>query len=277
MAKRKTAKSISEMTREERIEAAWENWNGIHRKSLELLPPPLDNRPLAIGDQVQVGNLNDCVVADLAENNRLVMVEYTGTETHHGKPTETRGMLNVWPWFEVFPLQLIEQTSFAEQRLRPVFTSIDVEGLLSIRFRRGVVVNPDYQRDYVWTLEDKQQLIESLMAERNIGSFMFVKYQYERYKGQLEILDGKQRLNALAEFVTGHFTYRGKFYHQLSILDRSIFNSRRVSYAELDGARMTRAELLEAFLETNSAGVPQSPEHLEKVRGLLAEERRNAS
>lgn len=36
---------------------------------------------------------------------------------------------------------------------------------------------------------------------------------------------------------------------------------------------MSRAELLEMFLEMNEAGVPQSEEHLNMVRELLAKEK----
>lgn len=159
--------------------------------------------------------------------------------------------------------------------MRPSFIQSDLSSLLATALSRGVIDNPDYQRGYVWTLEDKQRLIESVMAERNIGSLLFVQYGYEKFGGKLEVLDGKQRLNALVEFYTGRYTYRGKFYHQLSRIDRTRFEHLRVAYAYLDGERMSRAELLEMFLEMNVAGVPQTDEHLDKVRALLATERSN--
>lgn len=262
-----------ELTREQRISAAWDQFESYNPDAKELTPSVPACRLLKVGDKVELGNLKDCVVAELSNDGRFVLVEYTSVDTNYGKPIFTEGRMNVWPWYEVFALDQIEPTRLTTDRLRPTFIQSDLSSLLSLALDRGVIDNPDYQRGYVWTLEDKQRLIASVMAERNIGSFLFVKYDYEAYKGKLVVLDGKQRLNALVEFYTGRYMYEGKFYHQLSRIDRARFESHRVAYAHLDGQRMSRAKLLEMFLEMNEAGVPQSEEHLNMVRELLAKEK----
>lgn len=273
MAKRKTVASEKvQMTREERIKRAWETRHRV-MGSEELTPSVPDCRRLAIGDKVEVGNLEDCVVAGLSDDGRFVLVEYTSVRTNYGKPIRDEHQLGVWPWMSVFPLDQIEDTCFAKEGTRPSFLNANMSSLISTVFNRGVVDNPDYQRDYVWTLEDKQRLIESVLAERNIGSFIFVQFEYEKHEGKLEVLDGKQRLNALSEFYTSRFTYKGKFFHQLSWRDRYRFKSLDVSYAYLDGERMSRAELLEMFLESNTSGVPQTEAHLDKVRQMLIAEK----
>ncbi len=48
-----------------------------------------------------------------------------------------------------------------------------------------------------------------------------------------------------------------------------------VQIARVDEDRYTRADLLRIFLEVNAGGVPQSDEHLNHVRELLAAEEAN--
>ena len=273
MAKRKITKNEPKrvLTREERIQNAWEMYKLLDGE-MDLIPPVPACRLLEVGTKVELGNLKDCVVAELSEDGRLVLVEHTRVESNYGNPISTEGCFCVWPWFDVFPLDMIEETAFASDRLRPHYLTGTVSSLCEMALRQGLIDNPDYQRDYVWTLEDKQRLIESVMLERNIDSFIFVKYPFEKYKGRNEILDGKQRLNALVEFYTSQYPYKGRFYHQLSARDRNRFESLRITYGQMDGERMSRAELLSMFLETNTGGVPQTEEHLEKVRTLLEAE-----
>lgn len=272
MAKQKNSKAQKrELTREDAIAEAKQRYGMASPLSTDLIPPVPDCRVLKVGDRVELGNLQDCVVAELSDDGRFVTVEYNGID-RHGVSIHGERCFSTWAWFDVFPLEQIESTRFTTDRMRPTFIQSDVKSLLSLHFRRGLIDNPDYQRGYVWTLEDKLRLIESVMCERNIGSFLFVQYKYARYEGMLEILDGKQRLNALIEFYTGRFTYRGKFYHQLSRIDRTRFEGARVAYAYLDGENMTRVQLLEMFLEMNCAGVPQTEDHLNKVRELLCAE-----
>lgn len=274
MAQRKTkSKKEENLTREERIARAWKSWESSRDSLNQMMPTPPQCRQLAIGDELEIGSLVNCVVAGLSDDQRYVLVEYTQVNNNYGSPIETDGCFNVWAWVDVIPKAQIELTTLSTSRLRPTLISSDVSALTSNVFSRGVIDNPDYQRGYEWTLEDKQRLIGSIMAERNIGNFLFVQFGYVKNQGMLEIMDGKQRLNAIIDFVTSRFTYEGKYYHQLSRRDRVHFDNFRVNYAYLDGERMTRAELLETFLEVNSSGVPQSQEHLQKVREMLALER----
>ena len=66
-------------------------------------------------------------------------------------------------------------------------------------YHRGLIDNPDYQRGYVWTLEDKQKLIQSIFNRADIGKFVFIEDEnYREYR--LEVIDGKQRLRAILDY-----------------------------------------------------------------------------
>jgi hypothetical protein len=99
-----------------------------------------------------------------------------------------------------------------------------------------------------------------------------------RAGGQPEILDGKQRIQTLKDFTQSRFPYRPEnddpvYWHQLNRRDRSFFERRTIQFSELDGENLSRTDLLEIFLDVNAGGVPQSEEHLTKVRQMLKEEK----
>lgn len=69
-------------------------------------------------------------------------------------------------------------------------------------FRDGdFFVNRRYQRKLVWTLEEKQKLIDSVLREFPIPLVLLAK----RPDGRFEIIDGLQRLHTLLSFVDNSF------------------------------------------------------------------------
>ena len=61
-----------------------------------------------------------------------------------------------------------------------------------------IVINPDFQRNEVWTIEQKSQLIESTMLEIPIPAF----YMKKDAQGRLIVVDGLQRTLALRDFLS---------------------------------------------------------------------------
>jgi len=69
------------------------------------------------------------------------------------------------------------------------------------------------------------------------------------------------------------FPYKGKYWHELSRKDRGEFERHPVQYSHIDGERFSRKDLIQMFLDLNAAGVPQTEEHLAKVRGMIEAEK----
>jgi len=65
-------------------------------------------------------------------------------------------------------------------------------------------VNRRYQRKLVWTLIEKQKLIESILKKYPIPAILIA--EREEAAGTYEIIDGLQRLHAIVSFVEGAFT-----------------------------------------------------------------------
>lgn len=138
-----------------------------------------------------------------------------------------------------------------------------------------------YQRGFVWTLEQKQLLIESIYKGINCGVILVRKRSWKELeslvdKGETElsftdIVDGKQRLNAIKEFLNDEIPdMHGNYFSDLSDYAQNKFGDHQLfQYAEMENA--TDEEVLYQFLKMNHEGVPQSKEHLDFVAKLLNE------
>ena len=73
-------------------------------------------------------------------------------------------------------------------------------------------VNRRYQRKLVWTLEEKQKLIESILKKYPVPAILIVEREIE--PGSYEIIDGLQRLHAIVSFIETAFpTLDGKLFN----------------------------------------------------------------
>ena len=125
------------------------------------------------------------------------------------------------------------------------------------------------------TLEDKQKLIDSIFKNIDIGKFAFIHKPFNSNEPLYEILDGKQRINALCEFYENRFPYKGKYFNDLSARDRNHFCNYGVDVAEI--AQADKATILKYFLILNTGGKPISDTHLNKIKKLYEEELANNS
>ena len=129
-----------------------------------------------------------------------------------------------------------------------------------------VYFNPSYQRDLVWTPQQKEALIETIFDHGAIGCFAFA-YHDSLDLPLYEIVDGKQRLSTLVEFSQDQFPVRGRYYSELSMHDMGIFNRAPVTVFQLENASLR--DILVLFLRINRCGTPVDNKHIAKVRALL--------
>lgn len=138
-----------------------------------------------------------------------------------------------------------------------------------------------YQRGFVWTLENKQNLIESIYNHVDCGKVLIRKLtwdelEYRQNKGETElafreIVDGKQRLHTIIEFINDEFPDKfGNYFSDLSNLAQHKFlDHQLIGYSEMEN--ISDKDILAQFLKMNFEGVPQSTAHLDYVRSLFSE------
>ncbi len=136
-----------------------------------------------------------------------------------------------------------------------------------------------YQRPFVWSLQDKQLLIESIYQGVDCGRVLVRKRGYEELtkmqaNGETElassdIVDGKQRLEAIRGFVMLEYAdANGDYYNDLSFRSQHNFMGHQLfSYAEM-AENTPDEDVVHQFLKLNFCGVPQSKEHIEFIKSL---------
>lgn len=191
---------------------------------------------------------------------------------------------------------------FGKQKRRISFYNSDIQSLLwkmgyaaysgkyieserdwqKINFDPYVVdINGDkqyYQRGLVWTLEQKQLLIDSIYNDIEIGKFLLRYNAWSRMEKEeietgtmhsFDCVDGKQRLNTILEFVQGKFAdSHGNYWDDLSTnAHRRFLNYGNLSHGELPETA-TDEDVIDNFLTLNFTGIPMSKEHIEYVKTI---------
>lgn len=242
----------------------------MQKKDLYLNP----NKFFEVGEEVEHVNAfySKCFIKENIEN-LFYLVEIRSINHNYGKDIPTVNCRYL-PWTELrAKKQELAEISF-NQRKNNIMNSFsfgnrDISDLLSKHYSFRVNNSPDYQRDLVWGLEDKQLLIESIFKGIDIGKFVFISLDYKDESSPMyEILDGKQRLNAIIEFTQDRFEFNRYKFSNLSLEDRRYFERYLITIGESRG-ELTEKQKYEYFLSLNTRGREQSKEHIEKVRKLL--------
>lgn len=177
----------------------------------------------------------------------------------------------------IFTFELIEKRREEEWEIVPGVIAKEVNWNPFIYDKDGN--KQYYQRDFVWSLEQKQRLIDSIYKGICCGMLLVRKRSWselekmakngEKELSFTDIVDGKQRLNAIKEFLNDGFpdSY-GNYFSDLSNYSQYKFTDHQLfQYAEMEN--VTDEETLFQFLKMNHEGVPQSKEHLDFVAKLL--------
>lgn len=67
--------------------------------------------------------------------------------------------------------------------------------------RKELIIDPDFQRHDVWKTEAKPELIESIL----MGIPIPLMYLFEDKNGKKQVVDGRQRISAILDFLEGKF------------------------------------------------------------------------
>ena len=138
-----------------------------------------------------------------------------------------------------------------------------------------------YQRPFVWTTSQKQALISSiyngidcgkvLVRERDHRTLVAMYENGERELSSHDIVDGKQRLNAVREFILGKFkdVHGNKFGDLSSEAQGQFLMNQLISYCRLPES-MDDSAVLRQFLKLNFSGIPQSKAHMKYVESLYS-------
>lgn len=86
-----------------------------------------------------------------------------------------------------------------------------IERIYGFFLERRFLVNRRYQRKLVWTIEEKQAFIDSLVNGYPVPLILLAESVADDEK-RFEVIDGMQRLNAIASFIEGHYSLRDSYF-----------------------------------------------------------------
>ena len=72
-------------------------------------------------------------------------------------------------------------------------------------------IRPPYQREFIYKNEQRDAVIDTITN----GFPLNVMYWAVRADGKFEIIDGQQRTISICQYVTGVFSYKSKYFHNL--------------------------------------------------------------
>jgi len=133
-------------------------------------------------------------------------------------------------------------------------------------------VIPEYQRELVWNLKNKQNLIFSIMNGSPIGEFIIAKdtVNKKQYYHIWTIIDGQQRINTLKEFVLNKFKdLDGRYFKDYSYREMTYLCEGFTNFNIITVQDLTLKEQVEIYLAKNVGGVIHTEEQLEKARQFL--------
>lgn len=226
----------------------------------------------AVGDEVKWGGMIKSTVLEIYDNGKIYLLDCVTTKAYSSDTYEN--CLRIAVWYDVYkPIKSLEHVPVIRKRddTRIEFFRSDLSSLLFKYYDFIVNMNPEYQRDLVWTETQEQALLDSIYNNIEIGKFAFIHLDYNANDPtSYEILDGKQRLNTLIKFNEGRIKYKGLTIFEMNTIDRYHFYHYPISFGELYNA--TKKQVYEYFLKLNTGGVTVPEAHLNKVRELYQSE-----
>ncbi|KAK0440452.1 uncharacterized protein EV420DRAFT_1132240 [Desarmillaria tabescens] len=168
----------------------------------------------------------------------------------------------------------------------PRTVSYSVESLCKKLCDKSLDLEPEYQRDVVWSDSKQSQLIDSLIHNYYIPPLIFAVSLTPEGEEKRTCIDGKQRLSSIRRFIDGHIMHKdsvtqGKFWYisrsgagrtrSRTILPmqlKSRFSNTQITCVEYDD--LTQDQEREIFRRVQ-LGVALTPaERLQAITGPLA-------
>jgi hypothetical protein len=250
----------------------------INELDASYIPEPPRNFIFDIGDRVQHGNIKKSFVRDVLDGGKKYLLEETCTENNYGMPYEYNRKMYV-SWLDIHPYFSTEQIENKQILTRQEDQTLFINGyqtsisnLFSKVYFFGLDTDTDYQRGNVWKESDKVDLIDSIFNNINIGSFYIIQRPYKTNGKLFEVLDGKQRIDALCQFYECRIKYKNKYFKYMHPFDRRHFKNFYVTInmvKHIDGEDLTDAQKYKLFLKANTTGHNQDQKHIKYVKKLL--------
>ncbi|MCD9008237.1 DUF262 domain-containing protein [Luteimonas sp. XNQY3] len=143
---------------------------------------------------------------------------------------------------------------------------------VNLQIRKGNIdLQPRFQRRAAWDDVRKSRLIESIIAGMPVPNIVLAENKEQR--GKFIVIDGKQRLVSISQFINGEYSLKGldirpdlndKRYGDLDVDDRNNFDNSTLRSTVIKNWHDENF-LYAIFYRLNSGSLPLSPQELRKA------------
>ncbi len=110
--------------------------------------------------------------------------------------------------------------------------------------KKEILMDPDFQRGFVWEPKQKRELIESILMGIKLPSFYFAERKID---GKKIVVDGKQRLSTLFDFLNDKF----------SLSNLNIIKDAKGKFSDLEGTQQSKIEDYQIEVNVIKASTPE--------------------
>ena len=131
-------------------------------------------------------------------------------------------------------------------------------------------LNPDFQRNYVWTLQQQINYVEFIFKNPPTGREIYLNCPgwMNDLRGQMTIVDGKQRINATVCFLQNKVPiFNGRFFKDF---EDGIGMSEPSLFFNINNLNK-RKDILQWYIDLNTGGTVHTEDEIDKVKKLLSE------
>lgn len=226
-------------------------------------------RFFSIDERVVYGNHDEAYIKKIFDEGKIYRIHtITEKRNYHKIITEENDHIICWHDLLPYSKDFSSRKKYADRTsIRLNFSQQDIRGLFTTWYHFGIDTETDYQRPLVWDLKDKNSLIDSIFKNIEIGKFALIQRPFKEGQKGYEMLDGKQRLDALIAYFEDRFEWNGLRYSQLHPTDQGHFDNYPISITKITHP-MSNHMKYEYFLRLNTFGKPQNQKHLDQVYNL---------
>ena len=137
---------------------------------------------------------------------------------------------------------------------------------------QGLKLNPDFQRDHVWSERQQIAYVEFVLRRGDSSRTLLFNcpgWHEGLTRGEFVLVDGKQRLEAVRKFLRNELKAFGHTYFEYG---DKLYRAGRPDFVFQVNDLETRAEVLQWYLQLNSGGVVHTDAELSRVNELLRRE-----
>jgi hypothetical protein len=120
-----------------------------------------------------------------------------------------------------------------------------IQSIYTLYSQDQLYVNRRYQRKLVWTLQEKQKLVESILNRYPVPGVLLA----ERESGGYEIIDGLQRLHSIVSFIEGAYPTASGAYFDISQLPTAKARMDKGLYEPVASTPLVTAADVSTFLD----------------------------